>query len=92
MLTEIGGQLGWLASEMSFDFKSPVYIGDTIECRYTITEMDDRGRTKADVRFLNQKGNVVVKALVSGITPGPREIEVLEAMLAEGDPTNKAAR
>ncbi|MBT8359723.1 MAG: acyl dehydratase, partial [Deltaproteobacteria bacterium] len=29
LLTEIGGQLGWLASAMSFQFKKPVYLGDT---------------------------------------------------------------
>lgn len=32
LVTEIGGQIGWLASEMSFTFKKPVYIGDTIDC------------------------------------------------------------
>jgi 3-hydroxybutyryl-CoA dehydratase len=41
ILTEIGGQIGWLASGMSFRFKNPVYFGDTIECRFTITELDD---------------------------------------------------
>ena len=46
LLTEIGGQIGWLASEMNFRFKKPVYFGDTIQCRFTITELDDRNRAR----------------------------------------------
>src|SRR5262245_2968523 len=38
LVTEMGGQIGWLASEMNFRFRKPVYFGDTIECRLTITE------------------------------------------------------
>jgi acyl dehydratase len=34
MLTEIGGQIGWLASAMNFRFKQPVYFGETITCRF----------------------------------------------------------
>ena len=89
LLTEIGGQIGMLASGMYFDFKNPVYFGDRIECRFTISEIDDRGRAKADVYFRNEAGTVVVEATVTGIIPGQKEIEVLEAMLTEGDPTNK---
>src|SRR5712672_1693491 len=32
LATEIGGQIGWLASGMNFRFKRPVYFGDTIDC------------------------------------------------------------
>ena len=44
LLTEIGGQIGWLASEMNFRFKKPVYFGDTIECSLTITKIDGLNR------------------------------------------------
>ena len=37
LLTEIGGQIGWLASGMNFHFRKPVYFGDTIECCFTVT-------------------------------------------------------
>ena len=30
MLTEVGGQIGWLASVMNFRFKKPVYFGGRI--------------------------------------------------------------
>jgi 3-hydroxybutyryl-CoA dehydratase len=69
MLTEIGGQMGWLASGMQFRFKKPVYFGDTIACRFTITELDDRNRAKAEAVFTNQQDEIVIEAYVTGITP-----------------------
>jgi len=89
LLTEIGGQIGWLASGMNFRFKKPVYFGDTIECRLTITELDDRNRAKAEAVFKNQQDEIVIEAHLTGIVPGAPEQRVMEAMLAEGDPTNK---
>jgi 3-hydroxybutyryl-CoA dehydratase len=62
MLTEIGGQMGWLASGMQFRFKKPVYFGDTIACRFTITELDDRHRAKAEAVFTNQQDEIVIEA------------------------------
>jgi 3-hydroxybutyryl-CoA dehydratase len=32
LATEIGGQIGWLASAMNLRFKGPVYVGETITC------------------------------------------------------------
>ena len=90
LLTEIGGQIGWLASEMNFRFKKPVYFGDTIECSFTITELDDRNRARADAVFRNQQGEVVLEAYVRGIIPGSPEKRAMEAMMQEGDPTNKS--
>jgi acyl dehydratase len=89
ILTEVGGQIGWLASEMNFRFKRPVYFGDTIECTFTIHEIDERNRARAEVVYRNQDGTIVLEADLAGIIPGEREREVLEAMAAEGDPTNK---
>ena len=89
LLTEIGGQIGWLASEMNFRFKKPVYFGDTIECRFTITELDNRNRAKAEVMFKNRRDETVIEAYVTGIAPGVPERRVMEVMMAEGDPTNK---
>ncbi|MDD3082102.1 MAG: MaoC family dehydratase [Desulfobacterales bacterium] len=89
LLTEIGGQIGWLASGMSFEFKKPVYFGDTIRCDFTITEMDVKGRAKAEVVFTNENDIIVLEAVLTGIVPGVREKKVLKDMLAEGDPTNK---
>jgi 3-hydroxybutyryl-CoA dehydratase len=89
LVTEIGGQIGWLASEMNFRFKRPVYFGDTIECCLTITEIDDRNRAKAQAVFKNQQNEVVIEAALGGVVPGDPEKRVMEAMVAEGDATNK---
>ena len=90
MLTEIGGQIGWLASEMNFRFKQPVYFGDTIECSLTITEIDALSqRARAEAIYRNQENTVVLEAELAGILPGTKERQILDAMVAEGDPTNK---
>jgi 3-hydroxybutyryl-CoA dehydratase len=89
LLTEIGGQMGWLASGMQFRFKKPVYFGDTIACCLTITELDDRNRATAEAVFTNQQEEIVLEASLTGLLPGVPEQRVMEVILAEGDPTNK---
>ena len=89
ILTEIGGQLGWLASEMNFRFVKPVYFGDTIECRFTITELDERNRARAEAIFKNQHGEGVIEAYIAGIIPGVPEKRVMDLMGSEEAPTNK---
>jgi len=73
---------------MSFIFKKPVYFGDTVACRVTITDLDERYRAKAEAVFTNQHGEIVIEASLSGIVPGAPEKRVLQLMVAEGDPTN----
>ena len=89
MLTQIGGQIGWLASAMNFKFRQPVYFGDTISCRFTITEIDARLRAFAEAIYFNQNGDVVLTATLEGILPDTAERRILKAMMDEGDPTNK---
>ena len=89
MVTEIGGQIGWLASGMDFRFKKPVYFGDTVTCTFTITDIDGKGRARAEALFRNQKEELVLRGIITGIVPGRLEKEVLRQMVAEGDPTNK---
>ena len=89
LLTEIGGQIGWLAAGMDFRFKKPVYFGDTITCSFAITHIDDHNRAKAEAVFKNQNEDTVLIAYLTGIIPGPPEKQVLSSMMAEGDPTNK---
>ena len=89
MLTEIGGQIGWLASVMKFRFKQPVYFGETITCRFTIAEVDERRRASAEAVYFNQDGDIVLEAELKGILPDAAERRILDAMVAEGDPTNK---
>ena len=87
MLTEIGGQIGWLAAKMSFRFKKPVYFGDTIECTFVITEVDAQNRARAEIMYQNQDGIVVLEAELTGILPADPERRVLETLVDEGGPT-----
>jgi len=88
LVTEIGGQIGWLASVMNFRFKEPVYVGETITCNWVITAIDLKGRAKASVTITKEDGVTVIEAEVSGIAPGLEERKILNQMLSEGDPTN----
>lgn len=88
MITEIGGQIGWLASGMQFNFKKPVYIDDTITCRFTITEIDERLHAEAVAVFENQDGETVISARIRGILPDACDRKLMQTMMEEGDPTN----
>lgn len=89
LITEIGGQIGWLASGMTFEFKKPVYIGETIKCDFTITELEESGRAKAEVVCTNENDIIVIESVLTGIVPGVQEKQVMRDMLSKGDPTNK---
>jgi acyl dehydratase len=89
MLTEIGGQIGWLASGMNFRFKRPVFFGDTITCTLTITEIDPDNRARAVAIYINREGKTVLEADLTGILPGESERQILSAMVAEGNLTNR---
>ena len=89
MMTQIGGQMGWLASRFDLHFKKPVYFGDTITCTVTIHDIDEKDRINATVGFVNQNGIMVLEAVLEGVLAGQEEQEIMKAMLAEGDPTNK---
>ncbi len=91
LVTEIGGQVGWLASGMNFRFLRPVYVGDTLTCQLTLTAVDERLRAKASTRIVNQHGIAVIEGDLEGVLPGEPERAVLRAMLEEGDPTNPLA-
>jgi acyl dehydratase len=88
MICEPGGQWGWLASEMNFKFLKPVYIGDTITCEITITDVTERGFARAAATYFNQRGETVAKADLAGILPSAEERKVMAVMVMEGDPTN----
>jgi len=89
MVTEIGGQLGWLATEMDFKFQKAVYFGDTIKLELTVIDIDENGLTTSEVIFTNQDGAVVLEAEVKAFAPCEPGKQVIRAMIAEGDPTNK---
>jgi 3-hydroxybutyryl-CoA dehydratase len=67
MVTHIGGMIGFLAADMTFEYVAPVYIGDTISCTVTITEkVDEKRRVFAEAYATNQAGLRVLAARFSG--------------------------
>lgn len=83
MITEMGGQMGWLASGMDLRFKKPVYLNDTITCRLTLCSVDENNRARARALFTNQNGDVVLEASLFGVLPDARERRVLGDLLGD---------
>jgi 3-hydroxybutyryl-CoA dehydratase len=78
MITEIGGQIGCLASGMDFRFVRPVYPGDTVTCTLTVDELDAQGRKmKGTAMMRNQRGELVVQVKLAGHQPVGSELDVL---------------
>ena len=67
MITHMGGMIGFLAREMTFEFLAPVYIGDTITCTITMREKDETRRLfLADASYVNQDGKEILRATFNG--------------------------
>lgn len=70
MMTHIGGMLGFLATEMSFEYLAAVYPGDTVTCTVTIADKDEeKRRMTGEAEFTNQEDKLVLCARFSGF-PG----------------------
>jgi len=68
--TKIGGDLDYLAREMTFEFLRPVFTGDTIRCRLEITEVvreTDRTRLAMVGACHNQSGKEVMRFSTRGL-------------------------
>ncbi len=89
MITQVGGQIGWLASRFDLHFLKPVYFGETITCRLTVDDINEKGWARATAVYQNQEGTTVLEAYLEGFLPGAVERKVLKVMVDEGDPTNK---
>lgn len=67
MITHIGGMIGFLATEMNFQYLQAVAVGDTITCTVTIVEKDEEKRLlHAEATFINQDGVEVLHSRFSG--------------------------
>ena len=70
MLTHIGGMIGFLATEMHFEYVAPVYIGDTVTCTVTFVAKDEATRAFTGAATgVNQDGRDVLRATFKGF-PG----------------------
>lgn len=72
LATEIGGRFTVLARRMSYQFRRPVYAGETIRCETEFTTVEERsdGRTEvvAEATFTRERdGAVVVTGSFDGV-------------------------
>ena len=73
LLTHIGGLWNFLATDMTFSFKAPVYMGDTITAVAEIVELDQAKRwCRLHGTITNRDGEVVLTAVIDGY-PGKFE-------------------
>ncbi|MFM7659398.1 MAG: MaoC family dehydratase [Betaproteobacteria bacterium] len=82
LITEIGGQIGWLASGMSFRFRRPVYADELLQCEWLICSIDERGRAQAKAVVKNSQEQTVLEADITGIVPNEAERIRLKALIA----------
>lgn len=67
MATHLGGMIGFVASEMHFEFLAPVYMGDTITCEVKVTEKDhEKRQIHCEALFTNQESTLVSRGWVRG--------------------------
>ena len=89
LVTEIGGQIGWLASGMSFRFLGPVFFDETVTCTLTVHTVGHRGKARASAEMRTADGRLVATAELFGLLPSAADRAVLQRMVDEGDPTNR---
>jgi 3-hydroxybutyryl-CoA dehydratase len=68
--TKMGGDINYIAREMSFEFLRPVFAGDTVRADSVITKVEPgEGHQKVSIDFAcyNQHGKEVMRGKTSGI-------------------------
>lgn len=68
--TKIGGDLEFLARRMEYDFRRPVYTGETIACEWTtesVVEREDRYEAAGTAVCRNEESVVVLSGSFEGI-------------------------
>ena len=68
--TKIGGDMNFIAREMTFQFHRPVFSGDTISCDVTLAELEPADQlTKILTTFVcyNQHGKEVMTGTARGV-------------------------
>lgn len=74
LLTHMGGLWAFLATEMTFEFLRPVYIGDTVTAEMEIVEVSEKGWVRLAGRVVGTDGEDVVRSAIRGY-PGQFEEE-----------------
>ena len=73
--TKIGGDINFLAHNLSYEFIRPVFVGDTVHCLVTVTQVektDEQLNVSAAIICHNQDGDIVLRGHTSGMIRKPR--------------------
>lgn len=68
--TKIGGDMNFIAREMKFQFRRPVFVGDTIDCEVTVVELEptlDYTSVRTEFVCRNQHGKEVMTGYADGV-------------------------
>lgn len=68
--TKVGGDLNFIAREMTFQFHRPVFAGDTISCEVVLVELEPEGKFMRVVSqwvCRNQHGKEVMTGEARGV-------------------------
>jgi 3-hydroxybutyryl-CoA dehydratase len=68
--TKLGGDLNYIAREMTFEFLRPVFVGEIIRCETVITQLEQvEGRVHMSATYScrNQKNKEVLRGRTSGV-------------------------
>lgn len=68
--TKLGGDLNFIARQMSLEFLRPVFVGDTVTCDGTVLgveEAEDRLNVSMSILCRNQDGKEVLRGKTEGI-------------------------
>ncbi len=67
--TKIGGDMNFIARQMTFEFRRPVFAGDTIQCLVTLVEFEPGEKyTRVVAQFVCRNQNE--KDVMTGQTHG----------------------
>lgn len=67
LFTHIGGEIGFLATRMTFEYTAPVFVGDTVNVRAEVIAIDKERkflRIRGEAR--NQDGAIVLRSEAEG--------------------------
>jgi 3-hydroxybutyryl-CoA dehydratase len=68
--TKIGGDMNFIAREMKFQFRRPVFAGDTVKCEVTIATFEpgeQNTSVRSDFVCHNQHGKEVMSGYAEGV-------------------------
>jgi len=75
--SKIGGELSFLARQMTFRFHRPVFVGDTIRCEVRVDRLDGppgRLRLACSWSCTNQEGTLVMSGGSEGVILQPSDL------------------